>query len=399
MIGDQISALAGRIAQAVTFVGQVVGAPAERATEIGAALVGAIILVAFILIVMWRCRFFVYPWVGIGDEVETFERVKSFLPLAVPVFALGVLVTFLCWRLAPESKSSSHSVPLAEQGSTAGGHANAHPLTEIDATKVADTVARSIDRVATQLAEVRTRSDPSSQLADIGMELRGIAERLPPAPSELDVAVRDVAAALRGMRAVAPPGDAAALSMLDNRLRTVEQRLHDLESAARVEPAVYYLSLMEALIWEIVRPQDIHCEALAQFGPLDGGPTREETVLLAAARQRGFTAAQKYRTISRQVFFDAAHPEPSPIGWRVLRLTVDQARAHGFALSVRANADTESDGSTAAAVARERAATIARFIAANGMVPVVGFATSAGPGTTSEPYRRLVQVDMLEPCK
>jgi hypothetical protein len=116
------------------------------------------------------------------------------------------------------------------------------------------------------------------------------------------------------------------------------------------------------------------------------------------AKRRGLTTAQQYRVTKRQIFFDPQANQPSEIGMRRLRLTAEDARKRGLAVAIRAEADTASDGADAAAMARGRADTVADWLAQHAPVPLVGIGLAAPVGTASEPYRRIVRIDLLDPC-
>jgi hypothetical protein len=83
---------------------------------------------------------------------------------------------------------------------------------------------------------------------------------------------------------------------------------------------------------------------------------------------------------------------------RLLRLAAETARKRGAAVTIRAEADNISDGADAEALARRRAATVADWLAQNAPVPLVGVGLATPVGAASEPYRRIVRIDLLEPC-
>jgi hypothetical protein len=124
----------------------------------------------------------------------------------------------------------------------------------------------------------------------------------------------------------------------------------------------------------------------------------KRAALTDLANRRRLTTAQQYRVTKRQIFFDPQANQPSEIGMRLLRLTAEDARKRGAALAIRAEADRASDGVNAEAMARQRADVIADYLAQHAPVPVVGIGLATPVGAASEPYRRIVRIDLLEPC-
>jgi hypothetical protein len=100
----------------------------------------------------------------------------------------------------------------------------------------------------------------------------------------------------------------------------------------------------------------------------------------------------------RQLFFDPRANQPSEIGLRLLQLIAEDARKRGLALAIRALADVASDGANADVMARQRADAVADYLAQHAAVPVISIGLLSPSGAVSEPYRRIVRIDLLEPC-
>jgi len=160
---------------------------------------------------------------------------------------------------------------------------------------------------------------------------------------------------------------------------------------------IEHLTLIEAILSDLPYPSPISCGPVPGFVPLTE-PTPGEGQLMDLAKRRGLTTAQQYRVTKRQIFFDPKANQPSEIGMRLLRLAAETARKRGAAVAIRAEADNISDGADAEAMARQRAATVADYLAQHAPVPLVGIGLATPVGAASEPYRRIVRIDLLELC-
>ena len=411
------------------------------------SVIACLCLLSLCVAAMLRYRWFAYPWAGVGDEVETFESLSPlmrFLPLGI---LIAVLVVALAWAFASDETQSSPPPQVQTQsnkGSATGKEdAPAHdPANKTGDNQSGATVPQqlaaiagdlhamaqraspdllpALDRIDHELAVISRQSPPESPpLGRLDDDLRTIAAKAPAnmadplaaiandlhslaahgvqLPAELTQAVAAIAAAL-AVKVPPDPDDGAAVAALDQRLGRVEQQVHDLASS-HPDAAWEAMSLIEALVWEIARPPVTHCAPLPRFAALLSGPTPAEAELLGLARRRGLTIGRSYQSFPREIFFNPGTAVLSPIGERVLRLTVDTARRRGFALAIDAEADGASDGVNAADLTRDRARTIASFVKENGTLPVVGIGAVTVPGSVSEPYRRVVHVDLLQPCQ
>ena len=217
--------------------------------------------------------------------------------------------------------------------------------------------------------------------------------------TELTAAIKDVAAGLREAGPGVSPSLLVKLDAVLATLTTMTVRLQALDGAAALTPILEHLSLIEVLISEIDRPAVRTCQKLAPLRLPQPNLSVAEDRLMAAARRGGLTWARKYRVVSRQLFYDPESIAPSPIGQRILGLIVEDARRQGSALLIRAEADTASDGETADTMAARRAGELAELIEKRGPIPVLGFGIVPPSGAASEPYRRVVRIDVLEPCQ
>ena len=255
-----------------------------------------------------------------------------------------------------------------------------------------------------------TRQAISDGVARLSQHLDAIASALrtmppstvPPAIVPMDgliAAIKDVASAVRDTVPGVPPPVVAKLDEVVAKLTSIDEHVAGLDSAPALTPVLEHLTLIEELISEINHPVVRSCQKLDPLALPQLNLSGTEERLVAAARRAGLTWARKYRVTARQLFYNAEATALSPIGERVLRLIVEDARQHGRALLVRAEADAASDGEAADTMAAGRAAGVAGLIERYGAVPVLGFGLAHPAGTVSEPYRRLVRIDILEPCQ
>jgi hypothetical protein len=120
---------------------------------------------------------------------------------------------------------------------------------------------------------------------------------------------------------------------------------------------------------------------------------------LALAQRQHFRVPGRYRVIRRRLFFDPQAPELSELGARALRFIAQFARERKLALTIGAEADSVSDGDNAAKMARLRADTVAEYLSQPPAIPIASIAVTWMQSEASEPYRRVVNIGLLEPCQ
>ena len=270
-------------------------------------------------------------------------------------------------------------------------------LRETTATS-SDTIKQAIGdgvaKLAQQLDAISTalRTTPRLRPTDRG------SQELPNF-NELTAAIKDIAVGLReSVPGISPP-ILAKLDAILTTLTTMEDRLQALDGEAALTPVLEHLSLIEVLISEIDHPAARTCQKVNPLQEPQPNLSVAEERLIAAARRGGLTWARSYRVMQRQLFYDPGSTAPSPIGQRIIGLIVEDARRHGWALVIRAEADAASDGEAADMMAARRARELADAIEKRGSVPVLGFGIARPSGAVSEPYRRVVRIDVLEPCQ
>jgi len=207
----------------------------------------------------------------------------------------------------------------------------------------------------------------------------------------IEKALRRIAGNGPGEPPVLPP------SQLDAIVKILTAIQISVGKGAALDTVIEHLTLIEAILSDLPYPSPSPCGPVPGFTPL-AEPTPGERQLMDLAKRRGLTTAQQYRITKRQIFFDPKANQPSEIGMRLLRLTAETARKRGVAVVIRAEADDISDGADAEAMARQRAAAVADYLAQPAPVPLVGIGLATPVGAASEPYRRIVRIDLLEPC-
>jgi len=207
----------------------------------------------------------------------------------------------------------------------------------------------------------------------------------------IEKALRRIAGNGPGEPPVLPP------SQLDAIVKILTAIQISVGKGAALDTVIEHLTLIEAILSDLPYPSPSPCGPVPGFTPL-AEPTPGERQLMDLAKRRGLTTAQQYRITKRQILFDPKANQPSEIGMRLLRLTAETARKRGVAVVIRAEADDISDGADAEAMARQRAAAVADYLAQPAPVPLVGIGLATPVGAASEPYRRIVRIDLLEPC-
>jgi hypothetical protein len=313
-----------------------------------------------------------------------------------------------------------------------------------------DAIAQAISDAAKKLAEAPVSPDLVTQLKTIEGRLRTIGdtaenspkaiqpdllarldaiekaiEGWPPGPS-LDAIKRAVAEATAKLASVSPPtdlmnrldviqshlntiaanmsrrnGPSQSLDGLDAiaaKLSSIETRLNTIGAASALMPVLDHLTTIETLLGGFAHQSPRLCRKLPPFNALASAPNEIERRLLGAAERRGLTPTGQYRVTERQLFYNPGDVELSTIGKRVLNLIVEQAHRDGFAIAIRAEADAVGDGDRSDLIGRERLDNVAAFIAEHSATPVVGIGVTPSAGSASDQYRRIVRIDVLEPC-
>jgi hypothetical protein len=384
----------------------------------------------------WRHRHWASPWPGIGEDVESFEDLLTGLQLITfpaVIIALLLVSGFLAYRFWPEGVTKPSNPDPCACRSEAKPNASActpgcreipidrefggaltaltqaingvtNKLDGSGSSEMARTLL-AIETALRAIAESMAKSGPATadlldRLDKLETALRSLAEAAakpsPATPQLLERldAIEKALDAIANRRGELPTVPTSQLQAIVDSLVAIQSALGKLDGAAALD----HLTLIEVILSDLRYPSSpTPCETLKPFAPL-AEPTQSERYLVNLARQRGLTVAQQYRGTRRQIFFDPQANQPSEIGTRLLQLTGEDARRRGLALAIRAEADTVSDGANADAMARQRADAIADYLAQHSPVPVVGIGLAPPSGAASEPYRRIVRIDLLEPC-
>jgi hypothetical protein len=333
---------------------------------------------------MWLFRLLAFPWSGIGQDVRTFEdadgRVR-FILFPLVGFVLGALcwahVTDWLWPDDPLRKASAELTAIEKSIAGIGGNQQIEPLSELGRKLSGLTVALSELDKSLRAMQPAIAADLSNRIEGIEVALTRIGDRLP-----ID-------------SALSPPDQLKGI--VDN-LSEIKVSLGRLTPSASPNLLFQHISLIEAMLLDPVKAPPVLCEMVDRLPEL-AKPTPSEVRLLALAQRQHLTLPGRYQVTRRQLFFDAQAPELSEIGRRVLRLIAQYARQNRLALVIRSEADAVSDGSQAEAMARERVDTVAEYLDQDAPVPIVSIAVAAANGDASEPYRRVVRVDLLKLCE
>jgi hypothetical protein len=210
-------------------------------------------------------------------------------------------------------------------------------------------------------------------------------------------AIEEALGKIAGNSPVPPVLVTSQLETIIESLTDIQVVIGKLDGEVALNSVIEHLTLIEAILSALPYPPSAPCGPLPSFAPLAEWKGSERQLMDLASRRK-LTATQPYRVTKRQIFFDPRANQPSEIGMHILRLTAENARKHGVALTIRAEADTASDGADAEAMARQRADAIADYLALHAPVPVVAIGLATPVGAASEPYRRIVHIDLLEPC-
>jgi hypothetical protein len=328
-------------------------------------------------------RLLAFPWCGIGEDFASFEYVlvrAKFLVL--PLLALGLTLLVL---------SKYRDLGLIN------GTEITEKLTKIE-NALADLGNRRRDDGLPALG------DHFAALAIAISQVEASLQRGQPADAGLRASIAEINQilhAIAGQQNSSPPPllPPATLGKIVEDLDGIKEAAAKFEPTGSIVAVWQHISLIEVMLWNPhLSPED--CKALPQTTPFGSTPQEwkpEIQKLLNLAQSRHLTAAGRYRVTKYRLFFDPAAQKLSPIGMAALRVIAQNVTRTKLSVAIRAEADEVSDGAEAKELARERAELVAKYLAQN-PVPVIAIGLSSTSGKASEPYHRIVHLDVLESC-